>query len=94
VQQFVSAYKAKYDGKVPDAMAVLGYDAMRVMADAIKRAGSTEGPKIRDALAATKAFPGVAGDITIDQNRNASKSIVVVEIKGGKFTYRTSIQPK
>jgi branched-chain amino acid transport system substrate-binding protein len=94
VQQFVAAYKAKYNGKVPDAMAVLGYDAMRVMADAIKRAGNTDGTKIRDALAATKAFPGVAGDITIDQNRNASKSIVVIEIKGGKFTYRTSIQPK
>jgi branched-chain amino acid transport system substrate-binding protein len=94
VQQFVTAYKAKYNGKVPDAMAVLGYDAMRVMADAIGRAGNTEGPKIRDALAATKSFPGVAGDITIDANRNASKTIVVIEIKGGKFTYRTSIQPK
>ena len=43
---------------------------------------------------ATAGLSKVAGDITIDQNRNASKSIVVIEIKGGKFTYRTSIQPK
>lgn len=94
VQQFVNAYKAKYNGKVPDAMAVLGYDAMRVMADAITRANSTEGAKIREALAQTKNYPGVAGDVTIDENRNASKPIVVIEIKDGKFTYRTSIQPK
>ena len=94
VQRFVQAYKARYNGKIPDAMAVLGYDAMKVMADAIRRAASTEGPRIRDALAATKDFPGVAGIISIDQNRNASKPIVVIEIKGGKFTYRTSIKPK
>jgi len=38
---------------------------MKLMADAIQRAGSTEGSKIRDALAATKNFPGAAGAITI-----------------------------
>ena len=48
-----------------------------LMADAIKRAGSTDGPKIRDALAATKDFPGVSGNITIDAERNARKAIVV-----------------
>src|SRR5262249_42360302 len=58
VQKFVADYKAKY-GKTPDAMAVLGYDAMKMMADAIRRAGSTDGEKIRDALATTRDFPGV-----------------------------------
>src|SRR5205814_6830088 len=78
VKRFVAAYKAKYKDangqpKVPDAMAILGYDSMRLMADAIKRAGSTEGPKVRDALAASRDFPGASGTITIDKNHNANK---------------------
>ena len=94
VKKFVDAYKAKYGGKVPDAMAVLGYDAMRLMADAIGRAGSTDGQKIRDALAATKGFPGAAGAITINADRNADKPIVIVQVKGGQFRYVQSIGPK
>jgi branched-chain amino acid transport system substrate-binding protein len=93
VQAFVSAYEAKYHGKVPDAMAILGYDAMKLMADAINRAGSTDGPKIRDALAATKDFPGAGGTITIDKDRNAVKSIVILKIEDGQFKYVTSIAP-
>ena len=98
VQAFVNAYKAKYknpDGspKVPDAMAILGYDAMKLMADAINRAGSTDGPKIRDALAGTKNFPGAAGPITIDKDRNAQKTIVILKIVNGKFTFVSSVKP-
>src|SRR5207244_366133 len=51
VKKFVADYKAKYNGKTPDAMAILGYDAMRTMADAINRAGSTTADTIRDFLA-------------------------------------------
>src|SRR5687768_1200209 len=94
VKKFVEGYKAKYDGKIPDAMAILGYDAMKLMADAIERAGSTEGPAIRDALAATRDFPGASGNTTINEQHNADKPIVILEIKGGKFTYRTKIEPK
>jgi branched-chain amino acid transport system substrate-binding protein len=98
VKKFVESYKASFknpDGtpKVPDAMAVLGYDAMKLMADAIKRAGSTDGPKIRDALAATKDFPGASGIITIDEKRNAKKAIVILKIENGKFKYVTGINP-
>jgi branched-chain amino acid transport system substrate-binding protein len=60
------------------------------MVDAIKRAGSTDGAKIRDALAATKNFPGAAGSITIDPDRNAKKPIVVVGIEKGKLHYVAS----
>ena len=49
---------------MPDAMAILGYDAMQIMADAIKRAGTPTARKIRDALAATKDFPGASGTTT------------------------------
>lgn len=83
IQEFIAKYKAKH-GTVPDAMAVLGYDAALVLMDAIERAGSTEGPKIRDALATTKDVPGLSGMITIDKDRNAKKGIVVVGIKDSR----------
>lgn len=93
VQKFINDYKRKYAGRVPDAMAVLGYDAMKMMADAIRRAGSTDGKAIRDALAGTKNFPGVSGSVTIDADRNARKSIVVLKIEGGRFRFVESITP-
>jgi branched-chain amino acid transport system substrate-binding protein len=93
VQKFIADYRARYNGKTPDAMAVLGYDAMKMMADAIRRAGSTDGAKIRDALAATTDFPGVSGRITIDAERNARKAIVVLQIKDGRFRFVESIAP-
>jgi branched-chain amino acid transport system substrate-binding protein len=93
VQDFVKAYRAKYKGKVPDAMAILGYDALKVLCDAITRAGSTDGKKIRDALAQTKDYPGACGPITIDENRNAKKNIVILKIQDGKFTYVATVKP-
>jgi branched-chain amino acid transport system substrate-binding protein len=93
VQKFVAAYKAKYNGESPDAMAALGYDSAMVLADAIKRAGSTEGPKLRNALAATKDFPGATGATTLDANRDASKSAVIITVKDGKFKYVETIAP-
>ena len=74
-------------------MAILGYDAMKLMADAIQRAGSTDGEKIRDALAATKNYAGASGVITIDKDRNAQKSLVILEIKDGRFVYVASVDP-
>ncbi|HWY78481.1 MAG TPA: ABC transporter substrate-binding protein [Verrucomicrobiae bacterium] len=91
-QEFVKKYQAKFGSK-PDAMAALGYDSALVLADAMKRAGSTEGPKIRDALAATKDLQGVTGKMTIDADRNARKPAVILEIKGGKFVFRETINP-
>jgi len=94
VKQFVAAYQKKYNGKVPDAMAILSYDAMNIMCDAIKRAGSTDGKKIRDALAATKDFPGASGVTTIDDQHNAKKSVVILKIEDGKFKYAGTVKPE
>jgi branched-chain amino acid transport system substrate-binding protein len=76
-KSFVAAYEKRYDGKVPDAMAALGYDSVMILADAIKRAGSTDGPKVRDALAATKDFACVTGVTTINAQRDATKPAVI-----------------
>jgi branched-chain amino acid transport system substrate-binding protein len=93
VQNFITKFKEKY-GVVPDGLAAMGYDAAMVLADAMKRAKSLSTADIRDALAATKAYPGVTGNITIDQNRNAVKSAVVLKVaKNGYFTYQATINP-
>jgi branched-chain amino acid transport system substrate-binding protein len=92
VQSFVQKYKQKY-GKDPDAMAALGYDAARILADAIKRAGTTEGPKLRDAIAQTKDFAGVTGKITINAQRNADKPLTILKVVGGQFKFHERVDP-
>lgn len=93
VQEFVKKYKAKYNGEVPDAMAALGYDSALILADAIKRAGSTEPAKLRDAIAATKDFLGATGKTTIDEKRNATKPAVIITVQDGKFKYLQTANP-
>ena len=90
VQNFVKAYQAKYN-KVPLSLAALGYDAANLLMDAIQTAKSTDKKAIRDAIAATKSFDGVTGQINIDANRNAQKSAVIIAVKNGKFNYEATI---
>ncbi|HPD80661.1 MAG TPA: ABC transporter substrate-binding protein [Spirochaetales bacterium] len=91
VQEFVKKYEAKF-GKTPDALAALAYDAMVIMLDAIKRAGSTDPEKIRAALAATN-IQVVSGMISFDKNRNPIKSAVIIAIKDGQQVYQTTVNP-
>lgn len=93
VATFVKKFKARWNNEVPDAMAALGYDSALVLADAIKRAGGTDGQKLRDALAATKDFVGVTGKTTLDAKRNATKPAVIIEVKDGKFVYKETVNP-
>ncbi len=93
VQAFVANYKAKY-GAVPDGLAALGYDAARVLFDAMERAPSLDGPTLGKAIAETKGFAGVTGAITMDANRDARKQAVILQIKGGQPTFVTGIDPR
>lgn len=92
IQDFIREFKKRYN-RDPDGMAALGYDAAKVLLDAMVRSGSTEPAKVRDALATTKDFQGVTGKITIDENRNANKSVVVLTIKDNGFHYVETIAP-
>jgi branched-chain amino acid transport system substrate-binding protein len=86
VKQFVADYQRKYD-VAPDAGAAAAYDAARMLFAAFRRARSTEHSAVRDALAATKDFPGVTGKITLDANRNAQVPVYVLKIdKNGRFS--------
>jgi branched-chain amino acid transport system substrate-binding protein len=92
VQKFLSEYKAAY-GSVPDSLAGLGYDAARVAIAAMQKAPDLSGPAVRDAIAKTKEFPGVTGTITLDENRNAVKPAVVLEVGDSKMKYITTTSP-
>ncbi|MFN0127351.1 MAG: ABC transporter substrate-binding protein [Verrucomicrobiales bacterium] len=92
IQEFIKKFQARY-GRIPDAMAALGYDSAMILADAIKRAGTTEGKALRDAIVATKDFDGITGKITLDANRNANKPAVILTIKDGKFRYVETLAP-
>jgi branched-chain amino acid transport system substrate-binding protein len=91
VQDFIKRYQAKFNA-VPDAFAVLAYDAMNITLNAIKTAGSTKGPAIRDALAATD-LDCVTGHIKFDADRNPIKSAVIIEIKNGQQQFVTTVAP-
>ena len=92
VQDFVKKYQAKFH-TLPDGMAPLGYDAMMILGQAINTAGSTDGTKIRDTLTNVKDYPGVTGNITIDEKRNAKKAAVVLEVKGSQANFVTTVPP-
>ena len=92
VTSFVTAYRKKY-GSDPDAISALGYDTLFILADAMKRAGTTDPAKVNAAIAATKDFPGVTGKITLDEHRNPNKPAVMLQVKKGKFVYVETIAP-
>jgi len=94
IQKFVQAYRQRYGNLTPDAHAALAYDALRFLAEAIQRAGTTEGGKLRDALAETKNFQGVTGIISMDKDRNAVKPAVVLKLQDLKYIYQETIQPE
>lgn len=93
VAHFVKKFKKKYH-TTPDAMAALGYDAARIVVNAIQRAGSTDREKVREALQETKGFQGVTGKITIDAQHNALKPLLVLQMRGGKTEVVASVAPQ
>jgi branched-chain amino acid transport system substrate-binding protein len=96
IQNFVKAYKAKFNVE-PDSLAALAYDAAKVLADAIKRAGGAgDSAKLKDAINATRNFAGVTGTISLDDKRNAVKPAVVLALDpaAGKFSFKETIYPE
>lgn len=91
-KKFVDAYKKKFN-KEPNAFAALGYDAYLVVLEAIKNAGKADPALIQQNLAKMQGFKGVTGTITMDANRDANKSAVILQVKGGKFQYLTTVEP-
>jgi branched-chain amino acid transport system substrate-binding protein len=93
VQDFVKRYQARWSNEKPEGVSALGYDAMYLIAAAMKRAGTTESAPLRDAIAATKNFFGVTGKTTIDKDRNSEKAAVMLVVKNGKTEFFEAVEP-
>lgn len=95
VKKFMAAYSAEYGRPPQQTFSALGYDAVLLLADAIKRAGSTDPAAIQKALEATRHFPGVAGTISFaPKNHVPLKSVTVIAVKNGAFTLATELEPE
>ncbi len=91
-QRFVSEITKRY-GHAPEANAALGYDALRIFAEAIRKAGSLDRKAIRDNIAATKNYDGVSGNITMGPDRDPIKPVAMIKIDGGTLHFAGWIQP-
>jgi len=95
VQQFREAFTSAYPGREPDAFTALGYDAARLLMEAIARAGSTRSHAVRKALAATKDFVGVTGTISYRAgSRIPTKSVTIMSVLQGRERLAAIVLPK
>ena len=86
-EAFLAAYEEMFGGKPKGAVTALGYDAYMAAVAAIEKAGTTDGPALRDALASLE-ITGVTGDCKFDENGDAIKNSAVIKtVTDGKFTY-------
>ena len=92
VQAFIARFRQRH-GLLPNGLAALTYDAVRLVADAITRAHSTEHAAIRTALAATRDFPSVTGRTTINPQRDAVKEAVIMAVREGRIVFVETVRP-
>ncbi|MBP8645483.1 MAG: ABC transporter substrate-binding protein [Syntrophobacteraceae bacterium] len=91
-KEFIVRFTERYK-KDPDAFAALGGDAYFLLIDAIRRAGSTDGTKIRDALASTRGLDVVSGSVSMGEGGTPIKGVVINQVEKGRFVYVTTIEP-
>ena len=93
VKNFLEAYKKEYNAD-PNVFAALGYDAGKMLVDAITRGGE-DNEKIRESIESIKDLQVGTGKITMDaKTHNPIKGIVVIETKDGVRELRTTIAPE
>ncbi|MBP2645449.1 MAG: ethanolamine utilization protein EutJ [Firmicutes bacterium] len=91
-KDFIAKYQKKYN-MMPDAAAALTYDAAYLLFQAIEKAGKVDPAAIRDAIATTKDFSGVTGDITYNGSGDPVKGSVIIKIENGKFVFDSAVNP-
>ena len=91
-QEFIKKYQAKNNGLLPDVFSAQAYDAVCLVADAIKAAGSTDPAIFKEELTKTIGWEGVSGQITFDQEREPIKSpVYLMEVKEDQFVVKAVI---
>lgn len=92
--EFKNAFAAEYGkDELPVGVTALGFDAYLLALEAIEKAGTADGPALRDTLASTKDFEGATGFVTLDENGDAVKPAVIKTIQGGQFVYKSFVEP-
>jgi branched-chain amino acid transport system substrate-binding protein len=95
IKQFIAAYKAEFGVAPESAFAGLGYDAVMLLADAIKRAGTDQPRAIRQSLQATRDLSGVTGSISFAPDSHIpKKTVTLVAVKNQRLTLAAEIIPK
>jgi branched-chain amino acid transport system substrate-binding protein len=92
VQKFATEYEKRHGAK-PEATAALGYDALHLWANAARRANSLDKKLVRDQIAATKAYDGVSGNITMGADRNPIKPVAMIKIENGQMNFAGWVKP-
>jgi len=82
--RFRKSYAARY-GEDPVFSALYGYEAMRILASAIRKAGRTDGPAIKEALLSTRRYAGLYDEIVFDQFGDTDRPYYLYEVKNGAF---------
>ncbi len=93
-RRLVEAYRKKHGRELMVPNAILAYDAVMLLADAIRRAGTSKHAEIRDALAETTNFQGVTGVITMDENGDPmDKEAVIMKLGKESSLYYKTVKP-
>ena len=91
-RNFSKNYTMK-NNKPPSAMSALGFDALAILVNAIRSSGGSDPTALRNALTSTIGFPGLTGSISIDPSLAVSRSIPVLKVENGQFTYLETLEP-
>ena len=83
VKNYVRRFQAEY-GEKPDIWSAQAYDAMNIVALALKK-GARTGPEIRDEIAMVRNFQGVSGNTSFDQKGDVQKPLRFMTVRNGKF---------
>lgn len=89
---FIDTYQSIY-GEVPTGGIAVNYDAVKLLVEAIERAGSLAPEAIRDQLTATENYIGATRIGSYDENRHPTKSSVILTIKNGEKQFHKQIDP-
>lgn len=89
---FADKFTEKY-GEAPNSFHALGYDSVYLLKDAIERAGSLDGTKIKEALEATDKLELVTGLYSMDENHHPIKSAIIIEFVDGKQVFNAKVNP-
>ena len=93
-KKFLEEYTKEYKGEQPGGLTALAYDSYLIAYDAMKRAGTDDSKKIRDAIAVTKDLETTTGKTTLNADGDPIKSAVIKTVKEAKFTYLDTVNPE